>query len=190
MQREQKNEADLVRAGGRRPGAKGRPCMPPARQRKLESIGMQWRLANVVGWDKRYKQLQEYHAKNGHVHVPQSYPPDKSFGRWVMKQRSEYSLRLRGKKNQLTDERIANLEALGFAWVAPHIQKLRDSPKKRKRDGYDDEEEEEDEIPNVATAPDFNYFPAAAGTAPHYSEPPAHTHQQQPQTTCAPEYSV
>ena len=60
---------------------------------------------------------------NGDVNVPQYYPADKAFGRWVMKQRSEYSLRLRGLKSQLTDERVEKLNAIGFSWVAPNFKR-------------------------------------------------------------------
>jgi hypothetical protein len=142
MQREQKAEADLEQTGQRVMRGKPRPMIPPAREAKLTELGLQWRLAKVVGWEKRYDQLLEYKAIHGHPHVPQSYPPDKCFGRWVMKQRSEYSLKRRGKKSQLTEERIASLEEIGFAWVAPHIQKIRESPNSpsKKRGREDDEE--------------------------------------------------
>ena len=92
---------------------------------KLDSIGFQWRVAApVTGWDNRYHQLLDYaKAHNGDVNVPQYYPADKAFGRWVMKQRSEYSLRLRGLKSQLTEERVDKLNAIGFSWVAPNFKR-------------------------------------------------------------------
>ena len=40
-----------------------------------------------------------------------------------MKQRCEYSLKLRGQKSQLTDEREARLNAIGFSWVAPNFKR-------------------------------------------------------------------
>jgi hypothetical protein len=40
-----------------------------------------------------------------------------------MKQRSEYSLRLRGLKSQLTDERVEKLDSIGFSWVAPNFKR-------------------------------------------------------------------
>lgn len=36
-----------------------------------------------------------------------------------MKQRVQYNYRKKGMKNHMTDERIAKLEAIDFAWVAP-----------------------------------------------------------------------
>ena len=53
-----------------------------------------------------------------------------------MKQRVQYNYRKKGLKNHMTDDRIAKLEAIGFAWVAPGFsQKTR----KRKRSDEDDE---------------------------------------------------
>lgn len=60
---------------------------------------------------------------HGDCNVPQAYPPDKPFGRWVMKQRCEYSLKLRSLKSQLTDEREARLNGIGFNWVAPNFKR-------------------------------------------------------------------
>lgn len=60
---------------------------------------------------------------HGDCNVPQSYPPDKPFGRWVMKQRCQHSLKLRGEKSQLTDEREEKLNSIGFSWVAPGFSK-------------------------------------------------------------------
>ena len=87
-------------------------------------MGFQWRVAKpAVGWDKRFQQLVEYKQKHNDCNVPQSYPPDMPFGRWVMKQRCQQSLKLRAEKSQLTDEREAKLTALGFSWVAPGFSK-------------------------------------------------------------------
>jgi hypothetical protein len=124
MQRENKHEADL-RAEGKTPARKkAKPCLSQERIEKLESIGFQWRIAKpAIGWDNRYEQLKQYREENGDCNVPQSYPPDKPFGRWVMKQRCQHSLKLRGEKSQLTDEREAKLNAIGFSWVAPGFSK-------------------------------------------------------------------
>lgn len=77
----------------------------------------------AVGWEKRYQQLIDYKNLHQDCNVPQSYPPDKPFGRWVMKQRCQHSLKLRGEKSQLTDEREEKLNAIGFLWVAPGFSK-------------------------------------------------------------------
>ena len=125
IQRENKREADLKAAGKLPQRTKPKPCLARDRIEKLNSIGFQWRVAApVTGWDNRYNQLLDYaKTHNGDVNVPQYYPADKAFGRWVMKQRSEYSLRLRGLKSQLTDERVEKLNAIGFSWVAPNFKR-------------------------------------------------------------------
>lgn len=113
--------------------------MPKERQEKLEEIGFQWRIAKPpVGWDNRFEQLKEYLRLNGDCNVPQSFPQDKPFGRWVMKQRCEHSQKMRGLKSQLTVEREARLNAIGFEWVAPGFHK-----KTVNMPGDDREDEEE-----------------------------------------------
>jgi len=124
MQRENKNETDLKKAGNTPSRKKPKPCLSEERIAKLESIGFLWRVAKpAVGWESRYQQLVEYRNQHGNCDVPQSYPPDKPFGRWVMKQRCQHSLKLRSEKSQLTDEREKRLNEIGFSWVAPGFSK-------------------------------------------------------------------
>ena len=124
MQRENKHEADMKNSGTVPARKKPKPCLSQERIDKLESIGFQWRVAKpAVGWENRYEQLVQYRMQNGDCNVPQSYPPDKPFGRWVMKQRCQHSLKLRGEKSQLTDEREKKLNDIGFSWVAPGFSK-------------------------------------------------------------------
>ena len=50
------------------------------------------------------------------------------------KQRVQYHYRKAGKKSSMTDERIAKLESIGFAWVAPGFHQKGERPgRKRKR---------------------------------------------------------
>ena len=58
-------------------------------------------------WDWRYRELKEYRDKHGDCNVPQSKG---SLGVWVDTQRQSY------KKGKLSDERIARLDVIGFAW--------------------------------------------------------------------------
>jgi hypothetical protein len=124
MQRETKAETDLKKAGTRPKRKKQRPCLSDERIAKLETIGFQWRVAKPpVGWESRFEQLKEYRSVHGHCNVPQSYEPDKPFGRWVMKQRCERSQKLRGLKSQMTAERESKLNEIGFEWNAPGFHK-------------------------------------------------------------------
>lgn len=124
MQRENKHETDLKKSGKTPIRKKPKPCLSDKRIAKLESLGFQWRVAKpAVGWERRFEQLLDYKVKHGDCNVPQSYPLDKPFGRWVMKQRCQQSLKLRGEKSQLTNERERKLTELGFSWVAPGFSK-------------------------------------------------------------------
>lgn len=91
------------------------------RVKQLDAIGFYWRRRrdNIPNWEDRYEQLKKYKADHGDTLVPQTYPPDPGFGKWVMKQRSEYSQMKRGLKNTMYPERLELLEAIGFAWSKP-----------------------------------------------------------------------
>jgi Helicase associated domain len=86
MQRENKHEADLKMQGSTPARKKPKPCLSQSRTEKLEQIGFQWRVA--MGWENRFEKLAQYRNQHGDCNVPQSYPPDKPFGRWVMKVRN------------------------------------------------------------------------------------------------------
>ena len=55
--------------------------------------------------------------ENGHTRVPQS---QKQLGKWVDYQRQCYWKKQKGEKVALTDERISQLEAIGFEWRVRH----------------------------------------------------------------------
>lgn len=102
-------------------------CVALAQERidLLESIGFEWRIKKEAqGWDARFQQLLEYKQNHGDTLVPFNYVDQHGrLGRWVNKQRHEMTLKLRGEKSQLTDEREARLNEVGFRWVAPGFQK-------------------------------------------------------------------
>ncbi len=58
----------------------------------------------------------DYKQMNGHTNVPKSYKDNMALGAWTRNQRAQYMLRIRGKKSPMTEERIKNLEAIGFVW--------------------------------------------------------------------------
>ena len=67
-------------------------------------------------WNDRYDELDVYKNKHGNCLVPQRYSKNKALGKWVDTQRTQYSLRNKGKHSHLTEERIKLLEDLGFEW--------------------------------------------------------------------------
>jgi hypothetical protein len=98
----------------------GKPSsMTEDRIRELESIGFDWGtsktdLASI--WSVRIQQLCEFKAEFGHCLVPNQYSANPKLGRWVSKQRSSYRLQQKGKPSSMTEERIRELESIGFDW--------------------------------------------------------------------------
>lgn len=71
---------------------------------------------NVDQWNTRLQELQEYKAQHGHCNVPFCYNDKPFLAAWVKRQRYQYKCKVRRKHSQLTDEREALLEQLGFVW--------------------------------------------------------------------------
>jgi hypothetical protein len=72
-------------------------------------------------WMFRCQQLKSYKETHGDCLVPDGYAPNPTLGKWVSKQRHEYSLEQQGRRSRLSTERTRLLEDLGFAWtVHPH----------------------------------------------------------------------
>ncbi|KAL7549857.1 hypothetical protein ACHAWF_013118 [Thalassiosira exigua] len=72
-------------------------------------------------WDDKLEALREYKRLHGHTNVPKGEKRDR-LGRWVNNQRQFYRKREEnGERNSLTDERIKDLESLGFVWKAERV---------------------------------------------------------------------
>eukprot|EP00522_Entomoneis_paludosa_P017115 CAMPEP_0172442936 /NCGR_PEP_ID=MMETSP1065-20121228/3274_1 /TAXON_ID=265537 /ORGANISM="Amphiprora paludosa, Strain CCMP125" /LENGTH=446 /DNA_ID=CAMNT_0013192983 /DNA_START=9 /DNA_END=1349 /DNA_ORIENTATION=+ len=125
MQRENFRETQL-RAAGTLPQnrTKPRPTLSEERIGQLNTIGFQWKVAPpAAGWEHRFDELVDYKRLHGDCNVPQAWPENRQLGRWVMKQRCQYTLRQKGERCQITDERIGRLNDLGFSWTAPSFRK-------------------------------------------------------------------
>ena len=61
--------------------------------------------------------LGDYHAEHSHCRVPMKHLADPKLGRWVTTQR-EYKKKLDAghPHPQITEERVAKLDQLGFEW--------------------------------------------------------------------------
>lgn len=87
------------------------------RVQKLEEVGFEWEVKKpACPWDVRYKELVEFKLSHGHCNVPQRYRSNKSLGNWVTTQRSQYRLMKQGKSSHIKQERIGQLESIGFQW--------------------------------------------------------------------------
>ena len=60
-----------------------------------------------VRWDSRFNELKQYKGEHGDCNVPRREGP---LGTWVINQRSSYN------KGTLSQERIKQLESIGFTW--------------------------------------------------------------------------
>jgi len=96
-------------------------AMSDDRIRQLEELGFVWALRggsdNV--WRKRVSELVEYRAKYGNSDVSSKYKENAKLASWVYIQRIQYKLVREGKASTLDDEKIAELDSLGFTWEEP-----------------------------------------------------------------------
>ena len=76
---------------------------------RLEALGVVWDQLDAA-WDTQFAALEAFKVREGHCNVPSAYPENPSLGMWLSKQRTIK------KKNKLSPERIARLEALGVVW--------------------------------------------------------------------------
>ena len=91
---------------------------------RLEKIGFQWgagfsgRKLDDASWKQHFDNLVEYKKTHGNCRVPQRYKPDTKLGDWVRIQRIYYKKFVNGERESahITEDRIAQLETIGFEW--------------------------------------------------------------------------
>lgn len=121
--------------------------MPAERINRLNAIGFDWgRWRENSGysgtsWEEMYKRLVAYQKDHGDANVPFKSKDNPQLGAWVFLQRLEYH------KEKLSEERVGNLNAIGFEWTPP----LTDADKK-----LDDRLAKEEESLNEWPAPPNN----------------------------------
>ncbi len=64
----------------------------------------------------RSQELVEYKKEHGDTIVPRSYHNNAQLATWVSTQRKEYNRKLKGEASLMTDERIEELNKIGFVW--------------------------------------------------------------------------
>jgi hypothetical protein len=80
----------------------------------LESLGFEW--SSRTDWEDRLRELADFRKIHGHCNVPRKYSENAKLGTWVTRQRSQYSLHLKGQTSHITLPRIQALESLCFEW--------------------------------------------------------------------------
>jgi len=86
---------------------------PPSRQERNKSKSRN-RYNTDKHWKKRFEDISEFKAINGHANVPFQYPANKSLSYWVSNQRQKYKQFVKEQRTTLTKERIDALESIGF----------------------------------------------------------------------------
>lgn len=86
------------------------------RRAQLDRIGFRYQHRNERNqdqWERRFQELQAYHAAHGSSHISTLSRDNASLARWVSDQRSKYHIK------ELSTDRIARLNSLDFAWSLP-----------------------------------------------------------------------
>ena len=98
-------------------------CMTPQRIKILNYIGFVWDASDKSGkkrddegWMRMLKQLMEYKEEHGNCLVPNRYDDNLKLGRWVAAQRKMYNYAKKGETTHMTDERVYELQKVGFVW--------------------------------------------------------------------------
>lgn len=87
--------------------------MSQARMNLLNEIGFEWSGAQRDKfWHDRYRELLEFHSKNGTTRIPPDHP-NSQLHTWVSLQRRQLKMYKEGKPVKLSQERIRMLEAVG-----------------------------------------------------------------------------
>ena len=87
--------------------------------RKVEALAAWdvhwWKTSRERQWDLRYKELEDYRAEHGDCCVTINHS-NRQLANWVSNLRKQYNLRVSGKHSTLTEEKIDQLNAIGFVW--------------------------------------------------------------------------
>lgn len=78
--------------------------------------GNNFRSHQAESWQERFSELSSYREKHGNCLVPNAFKQNTRLAEWVKRQRYQYKLKSLGQHNSMTDERIRQLESLGFVW--------------------------------------------------------------------------
>ena len=90
--------------------------LTPDQIRKLDALGMRWESATDLSWERYFAAAKKYREEHGDLRVPWRYVTEDGIqlANWIANMRMN---RRNGIRNAyLTDERIAELDALGMQW--------------------------------------------------------------------------
>ena len=81
----------------------------------LQELGFVWD-SHGAAWEERLNELRSFWMAHNHCNVPSKYPENHQLSIWVKCQRRQYKLLMRGQRSNMTQQRINDLERLGFVW--------------------------------------------------------------------------
>jgi len=86
--------------------------MTRERIQSLDKLDFEW--VQSKSWESKLQELADFKKNCLHTNVPRS---NKSLGKWVNTQRTQYKLFKASKTSHMTRERIQSLHKLDFEWV-------------------------------------------------------------------------
>ena len=98
------------------PPGKAKLTLTQERIDLLNSINFAWSTRSEELWEKRVSDLRKFKQKHDHCLVPRNYSENPKLSAWVATQRKNYNRKQAGKTSPLTEERIRELDKMGFVW--------------------------------------------------------------------------
>eukprot|EP00980_Cylindrotheca_fusiformis_P029943 scaffold24077_cov117-Cylindrotheca_fusiformis.AAC.1 len=105
---EQRKQRKLLQSGKQ-------SSMIPSREKLLDEVGFVWN-AQEAAWERQMEDLKMFRKEEGHCLVPVGHAKYPKLGSWVKEQRRHYVLMKQGKQSNMSEERSAKLDAIGFCW--------------------------------------------------------------------------
>lgn len=95
---------------------KQKNSMTDERIEALEAIGFKWSIPHDENWNLHFEDLKKYRAYHGDCLVPLKNFSNQKLSNWVDMQRTQYRLLNNCEPSSLNEERVAELESIGFVW--------------------------------------------------------------------------
>ena len=80
---------------------------------KLDALDFDWGKTTAERWKAQFQLLVDFQKKHGHCRVPSSHA---QLGNWAERQRYEFRKLQDSKPTRITQERIDQLNSVGFVW--------------------------------------------------------------------------
>jgi len=85
------------------------------RIKKLESIGIEWKIKDKLTWEQWYALAEEYYNIHGNLKIPNNFEVNgHKVGQWLVNQRHAKNNPKSGRR--ITQEQIERLDKIGMVW--------------------------------------------------------------------------